>query len=333
MEIFETKKNTIWLMRQAGRYLPEYRAIRANFSNFLDLCYDVPAATEVTLQPVRRFDFDYAILFSDILVLPHLLGWDVKFAQGEGPLLRKFASQQDLDYLKNQEFSENSTKVYNIISNIRAQLSPEKPLIGFVGSPWTVATYMIEGKGKQDFLLCRNMLKNNRKLLLGLIDFLTEKTIIHLSNQIKAGANIVKLFDSWAGVLEGLDYLEMVVLPTQKIVTTLKQAFPSIPIIGFPKGSGDNYEIYLQSVQVDVLAVDQFIPVEQMARWKQQVVVQGNLDPLILLTDDKQLLANAIDFILQSVGGTNFIFNLGHGIVPQTPIDNVEFLVNHVRKY
>ncbi len=333
MQIFETKQNTIWLMRQAGRYLPEYRAIRANFNNFLDLCYDIPAATEVTLQPIRRFDFDYAILFSDILVLPHLLGWDVKFAQGEGPLLRKFASQQDLDYLKNQKFSENSNKVYNIISDIRAQLSPEKPLIGFVGSPWTVATYMIEGKGKQDFLLSKNMLKTNRILLLELIDFLTEKTIIHLSNQIKAGANIVKLFDSWAGVLDGLDYLEMVVLPTQRIVTALKQAFPSIPIIGFPKGSGDNYELYLNSVQVDVLAVDQFVRVEKMAAWKKHVVVQGNLNPSVLLTTDKQELANSIDLILQAVGGNNFIFNLGHGIVPQTPIDNVEFLVNHVRKY
>lgn len=333
MQIFEKRKNTIWLMRQAGRYLPEYRAIRANFSNFLDLCYDLQAATEVTLQPIRRFDFDYAILFSDILVLPHLLGWDVKFAQGEGPLLRRFAASQDLDYIKKQNFSENSTKVYEIISNIRVKLSPTKPLIGFVGSPWTVATYMIEGKGKQDFLLCKNMLKTNRKLLLDLIDFLTEQTILHLSNQIKAGANIVKLFDSWAGVLEGNDYIDMVVLPTQKIVTALKQAFPQVPIIGFPKGSGENYEIYLQSVQVDILAVDQFISVEKMADWKKQVVVQGNLDPLLLLTQDKQELANAIDNILCSVGGNNFIFNLGHGIVPQTPMDNVEFLVNHVRKY
>lgn len=333
MQTFEKKQNTIWLMRQAGRYLPEYRAIRSNFANFLDLCYDIPSATEVTLQPIRRFDFDYAILFSDILVLPHLLGWEVKFAQGEGPLLRKFTSEEDLDYLKSQQFSENSTKVYNIISNIRAKLSPEKPLIGFVGSPWTVATYMIEGKGKQDFLLCKNMLKTNRSLLLALIDFLTEQTIIHLSNQIKAGANIVKLFDSWAGVIDGVDYLDMVVLPTQKIVTALKQEYPSIPIIGFPKGSGKNYEIYLQSVPVDVLAVDQFVSVEKMANWKKQVVVQGNLDPLILLTEDKQLLANAIELILQSVGGNNFIFNLGHGILPQTPIDNVEFLVNHVRKY
>lgn len=333
MQIFEKQKNTIWLMRQAGRYLPEYRAIRANFSNFLDLCYDLQAATEVTLQPIRRFDFDYAILFSDILVLPHLLGWGVKFAQGEGPLLRKFTSSQDMDYLKNQNFSENSAKVYEIISNIRAKLSSDKPLIGFVGSPWTVATYMIEGKGKQDFLLCKNMLKNNRKLLLELIDFLTEQTILHLSNQINAGANIVKLFDSWAGVLEGIDYIDMVVLPTQKIVKALKTNFPSIPIIGFPKGSGDNYEIYLQSVEVDVLAVDQFISVEKMAEWKKQVVLQGNLDPLLLLTQDKQELADAIDNILGSVGGNNFIFNLGHGIVPQTPIDNVEFLVNHVRKY
>lgn len=331
-EIFQKEdKCPIWIMRQAGRYLPEYREIRKTVNSFLELCYDVPKATEVTLQPIKRFGFDAAIVFSDILVLPDALGWDVTFEEKIGPLLRKFEKKEDLQYLKNTD-NTKLTKIYEIINNVKGKLPKNTSLIGFTGSPWTVMSYMLEGRGKQTFEISKKFIYENTGLAKELLDLITEKTIIHLSGQIKAGANIVQLFDSWAGMLSGLEYDEFVIAPTKKIVTLLKLQFPTVPIIGFPRGSGLLYKIYIEETGIDAIGVDQFVPLKDMLLWSDKITVQGNMDPVILLTN-KTLIARKADEILSIFQGKNLIFNLGHGILPNTPVENVEFLVNHVRNF
>jgi len=322
----------IWMMRQAGRHLPEYLEIRSKQQNFLSFCYDVEKATEVTIQPVKRYDVDAAILFSDILVLPDLLGWVVSFKKGEGPVLKQLVSEKCLDSLT-APFSKNASCVYQIISNLRNQLQKEKTLIGFAGSPWTVATYMIEGRGKQDFSLTKKLIFNDRPLAIKLIDILTERTIEHLSNQVEAGVDVVQLFDSWAGVISGEYYQEFVINPTKKIVTSLKEKYPQLPIIGFPRGSGYNYEEYIKQTGVDGVSVDQFIPVNKMLEWESEVVVQGNIEPVVLLSDNQDVIKRHVDNVLEKMYGKNFIFNLGHGVLPSTPIKNVEFLVNYVKSF
>jgi uroporphyrinogen decarboxylase len=321
----------IWIMRQAGRYMPEYRQVRNSVSNFLNLCYDVDKIVEVTLQPIKRFKLDAAIIFSDILVLPHSLGWDVTFEEGVGPILHQFKSEGDFKYL-NSDPNETLKKVYNAISKVRALLPANTSLIGFAGGPWTVVSYILEGRGKQDFSVSKKFVYQNKKLVKELIDFITEKTIMHLIGQVKAGCNLVQLFDSWAGILSGVEYDEFVIKPTSIIVSKIKEQFPHIPIIGFPRGSGFLYEKYIQYTGIDAIGVDQFVPVGLMQKWQKKIVVQGNLDPVILLTD-KNIIAEKVDNILSNMSGSNFIFNLGHGILPNTPIENVEFLVNHVREF
>lgn len=325
------KKTPIWLMRQAGRYMPEYMKIRSNVNNFLDLCYDSDKASKVTLQPIDRFDLDAAIIFSDILVLPHALGWDVTFKQGEGPILKKFESERDLSLL-NEKFSDKINNIYDTVSKVKASLPKDVSLIGFAGSPWTVASYMLEGRGKQDFSVSKNFLYNQEAVAKKLIGVITEKTIEYLSGQIDAGAEIIQLFDSWSGVLNGSQYDDFVIKPTIEIVSSLKKKYPLIPIMGFPKGSGYNYEKYINLTGVDGVGVDQFTPISEMHRWQKKLVVQGNLDPVILLGDKKNI-ARAIDSILSVMDNENFIFNLGHGILPTTPVENVEYLVNYVRNY
>lgn len=335
-QILQTfKKNNnytpIWLMRQAGRYLPEYQKIRKNVSGFLNLCYDVNKAVEVTLQPIRRYNFDAAIVFSDILVLPDALGWDVKFEENIGPILRKFQSKEDFKYLK-ENSSEKLNVVYEIINKIKANLPTNTVLIGFAGSPWTVMTYMLEGKGKQSFETSKRFIYENNNLAQELLDFITEKTIIHLIGQVRAGADLVQLFDSWAGILEETEYDQFVIQPTKKIVIALKKQFPYLPIIGFPRGSGLLYEKYINNTGVDVIGVDQFVPVSSMKLWSEKIIVQGNLDPFILLTN-QEIIEEKVSKIILNFKRKNFIFNLGHGILPNTPVENVEFLVNYVRKF
>lgn len=325
------KETPIWLMRQAGRYMSEYREIRKGVGNFLDLCYDSDKASEVTLQPIKRFGFDASIIFSDILVLPHALGWDVEFKQGEGPVLRKFESEKDFSLL-NENFSGKINNIYDTVSKVKAQLPQNTSLIGFAGSPWTVVSYMLEGRGKQDFSTSKNFLYNQEDTAKKLINFITEKTITYLSGQIDAGAEIIQLFDSWSGMLNGYQYEEFVINPTIKIVSELKNKFPDVPIIGFPKGSGFKYDKYIDSTGIDGIGVDQFTPVSEMHRWQKKLVVQGNLDPVILL-GDKQNIARSVDDILSVMDKENFVFNLGHGILPTTPVENVEYLVNYVRNY
>jgi uroporphyrinogen decarboxylase len=330
---FKQKNNTIpiWFMRQAGRYLPEYMEVRKNFIDFLELCYNSKKAAEVTIQPINRFGFDAAIIFSDILVLPHALGWKVIFEKGEGPILQKFETDKDLNSLNNK-FDEKINHIYDTVSIVRSSLDKNKSLIGFAGSPWTVISYMLEGKGKQDFSVSKNFLYTKKKLALQLTDIITDKTIEYLSGQIGAGADVIQLFDSWSGVLSGEEYDDFVIKPTKKIVNSIKDKYPEIPIIGFPRGSGYLYQKYIDKTNIDAIGVDQFVPVDMMKKWQDKIVVQGNFDPVILL-GNKEIIEKKANNILSELGNKNFIFNLGHGIMPNTPIENVEFLVNYVRNY
>ena len=332
-ETFKQKNTTtpVWFMRQAGRYLPEYMEIRKNFSDFLELCYDSKKAAEVTIQPIQRFGFDAAIIFSDILILPHALGWKVAFEKGEGPVLQKFESDKDLAYLNNK-FDKKINHIYDTVSIVRSSLDKKISLIGFAGSPWTVASYMLEGKGKQDFSISKNFLYTKKNLALQLIDIITDKTIEYLSGQIDAGADIIQLFDSWSGVLSGEEYDDFVIKPTKKIVNSIKNKYPKIPIIGFPRGSGYLYEEYIDQTNIDAVGVDQFVPISIMKKWQDKIIVQGNFDPVILI-GNKEIIEKKANNILSQLEKKNFIFNLGHGILPNTPVENVEFLVNYVRNY
>ncbi|MGI4775861.1 MAG: uroporphyrinogen decarboxylase [Janthinobacterium lividum] len=325
------KKIPIWFMRQAGRYLPEYMEVRKDTGSFLDLCYNANKAAEVTLQPITRFDFDGAIIFSDILVLPHALGWDIKFEEKVGPILRQFKSEEDFSYLRNSS-KDRLQKVYEAINIVNSKLPKDKFLIGFAGSPWTVMSYMLEGRGKQDFSVSKKFIYEQKDLAKKLLELITQETIIHLVNQVNAGCNVIKLFDSWSGVLGEVEYNEFVIQPTQKIVKAIKSKLPNLPIIGFPRGSGFSYENYIKKTEIDIIAVDQFVSVGKMCQWQSEIVVQGNLDPVILLTN-KQVIAKLADDLLSNIKAENYIFNLGHGILPTTPIENVEFLINYVREF
>ncbi|ABV74046.1 uroporphyrinogen decarboxylase [Rickettsia canadensis str. McKiel] len=324
-------KIPVWFMRQAGRYLPEYKKIRETIKNFLDFCYDVNKATEVTLQPIRRYHFDAAIIFSDILVLPHALGWEVDFKENIGPILRQFRSQEDFKYLQS-DTNNKLEKVYKIIKKVKKELPSTTSLIGFAGSPWTVMSYMLEGKGKQDFKTSKKFVYENKALSKELLNFLIDKTTYHLINQVESGANILKLFDSCSGVLAEEEFTEFVIEPTKKIILKVKEVLPKTPIIAFPKGAGLLYEKFIKEVPIDILAVDQMIPLEKMKEWSDKVIVQGNLDPVVLLTN-KEIIKEKAYEILQVMEGKNFIFNLGHGILPETPIENVEFLTEYVRSF
>ena len=330
---FQKKNNIIpiWFMRQAGRYLPEYMEIRTHVSDFLELCYDSKKAATVTMQPIERFGFDAAIIFSDILVLPHALGWDVRFEKGEGPILQKFESEKDLNLL-NDKFDKKINHIYDTVSNVRSLLSKDKSLIGFAGSPWTVVSYMLEGRGKQDFSVSKNFLYTKPKLAAELINIITDKTIEYLSGQIDAGADVIQLFDSWSGVLSGTEYENFVIKPTKKIVEAIKNKYSEVPIIGFPRGSGYLYQDYIDQTKIDAVGVDQFVPIDIMKKWQNNIVVQGNFDPVLLL-GNKEIIKQKAEELLSKLTNKNFIFNLGHGILPNTPVENVELLVNYVRNY
>ena len=318
-------------MRQAGRYLPEYNKIRANMANFLDLCYDSDKASTVTLQPINRFGFDAAIIFSDILVILDSLGWTVEFKKEEGPVLRQFKSDEDLGLLA-KKLDSKINNIYDTVSKVKAKLPESCSLIGFAGSPWTVISYMLEGRGKQNFSVSKSFLYNKKDTALKLTDYIAGQTVEYLSGQITAGADIIQLFDSWAGMLSRDEYQQFVIGPTKKIITELKNRHSNIPVIGFPRGSGFLYDQYINETGIDAIGVDQFVPVEIMAEWQNRVTIQGNLDPVVLLSNKDQIAMKAEE-ILAGVQSKNFIFNLGHGILPATPIENVEFLVNYVRKY
>jgi len=322
-----------WFMRQAGRYLPEYREIRSQFPSFLDFCYHPKSATEVTLQPIRRFDMDAAILFSDILVIPDALGQTVWFEQGEGPKLEPIQNDKDIAALDVKKIDSHLEPVFEAVASIRSQLPKNKALIGFAGSPWTVACYMIEGSGSKDFQATRQFAYRTRTSFSHLIDLLVEATSRYLLQQIKAGADCVQLFDSWAGVLPETEFAAWVIEPTRRIVENIRKQNPEVPIIGFARGAGPNLLLYAEKTKVSAVGIDTAMPLE----WTRKTlgnerVLQGNLDPLLLASDLEGAKEETLR-ILDTWKSGPFIFNLGHGIVPHTPVEHVQAISELIRNY
>jgi len=324
----------IWIMRQAGRYLPEYRQIRSEVNGFLDLCYNSKLASEVTLQPIKRFDFDAAIIFSDILVIPDALGLKVDFVKNEGPILQKITNEKDLEKLNTKNIVNHLQPVFENLKLTRAALEKNKTLIGFSGSPFTMACYMIEGGSSKNFDLVRKTAIKNPQLFAKLIDILTDSVVIYLREQIKSGADVVKLFDSWAGILPENEFIKWVIEPTKKIVTKIREEFPKTPVICFPRGASVLYKNFVQEVAPDVVAVDQNLPKSWIKENLQKdlgVIIQGNLDNQLLAYGSKAEIEKEVREILKTFGNYPFIFNLGHGILPETPIENVELVLKIVR--
>jgi uroporphyrinogen decarboxylase len=321
-------------MRQAGRYLPEYREIRAKAGSFLDLCYNPALAAEVTLQPIRRYGFDAAILFSDILVVPDALGQPVRFEEGEGPRLDPIRDTAGLARLNCEATKPKFTLIAETIARLRRDLPNETALIGFCGAPWTVATYMVEGEGSSDQAQARRWAYRDPAGFQALIDLLVLTSIEYLSLQAEAGADCLQIFDSWAGSLPDDQFDLWVVRPTKQIVAGLKKRHPGTPIIGFPRGAGASALWYVNETGVDGISCDTAMSPYLMSETfeGEDVVVQGNLDPLLLVEGGETMLRR-IDTILEVMRGKPFIFNLGHGIVPETPPDNVARLVERVRRF
>nr|WP_261312293.1 uroporphyrinogen decarboxylase [Sphingopyxis lutea] len=319
----------MWLMRQAGRYLPEYRALRETKGGFLELCYDPEAAAEVTMQPIRRFGFDGAILFSDILVIPHALGQDLWFEAGEGPRLAPALVDHALESLT--AAPARLDPVYATVARVAAALAPETTFLGFAGSPWTVATYMVAGQGSKDQAAARRMAFGDASAFGAIIDAIVDVTVTYLSGQIEQGVEAVQLFDSWAGSLSPAQFEQWVIAPNAEIVRRIKQMHPDTPVIGFPKGAGAKLVAYTNETGVDAVGLDETIdPAWANAVLPSQLPVQGNLDPLALIAGG-EALDTAIDRILAAFPDRPHIFNLGHGILPDTPIAHVEHLIRRVR--
>ncbi len=319
-----------WLMRQAGRYLPEYRQVRQSCNGFLDLCYTPEKATEVTLQPLRRYDFSAAILFSDILVVPDALGQNVAFKEGEGPVLTPVRDLDSLKALKLDNFKNHLAPVFETVSRLSKAIPEKTALIGFAGAPWTVATYMVEGHGSKEFVETKKLAYGQPKVFKALIDLLVQATGDYLITQIDHGAEAIQLFDSWAGALPEDEFAKWVIEPTKRLVERIKAERPGIPFIGFPRGAGALYKPYVEQTGVDAVSLDTGIPLEWAVKELQpHVTLQGNLDPIMLVAGG-EALDRAIDRILSIAAKGPFVFNLGHGIIPQTPPENVARLAQKV---
>lgn len=319
----------IWMMRQAGRYLPEYRATRARAGSFLDLCYSPDLATEVTLQPIHRFGFDAAILFSDILVVPDALGQTVWFVEGEGPRLEPVdLARPDLDP---HRVLTRLEPVIETVSRVRAALPEETTLLGFCGAPWTLVTYMIAGRGTPDQMPARRAALTDPNAVDRLVDILVDASIAYLAAQLKAGADAVQIFDTWASVLDDAGFRRFVIEPTRRIVDGLRAQIPGARVIGFPKGAGGHLPAFVRETGVDAVGVDWQASLDFVHSAVQPLApVQGNLDPLYLVTGGEMLDA-AVDRILDRLGEGRLIFNLGHGITPDGSIDNVARMLARVR--
>ena len=321
----------IWIMRQAGRYLPEYRAIREKAGSFLDLCFTPELAVEVTLQPVRRFGFDAAILFSDILVVPHALGQVVRYTEKEGPQLVAIKHRNDIARLKSKIDQKVLAPVYDTIRGVKAELDHSVALLGFCGAPWTVATYMIAGHGTSDQAPARLFAYEDPESFAELIDILSEASASYLIEQLKAGVDAVQIFDTWAGTLPIGEFDRWCIKPTRRIIARIRQEISGAKIIGFPRGVGTALLRYVEEVPVDALGLDwttDLLFARDQIQWR--LPVQGNLDPLALIVGGKALDA-AVDAVLEAFAARPFIFNLGHGILPQTPIAHVEQMLARVR--
>lgn len=322
-----------WLMRQAGRYLPEYRATRTQAGSFLDLCYNPELAVEVTLQPLRRYGFDAAILFSDILVVPDGLGQGVAFKEGEGPVLTPIRSARDLNGLDISGLHDRMAPVYATVAGLSKAIPATTALIGFSGAPWTVATYMIEGGGSKDFSQAKKLMWAEPETFARLMELLIEATCQYLIRQIDAGAEAIQIFDTWAGALPETEFRRWVIEPARRLVERIHSERPGIPVIGFPRGAGILYEAYVTETKVDGVSLDSSVPLDWAARVLQpKCTIQGNLDPILLVAGGDALDAG-IDRVLNTLGKGPFIFNLGHGIIPPTPPENVARLAQRVKAF
>jgi uroporphyrinogen decarboxylase len=321
----------VWLMRQAGRYLPEYRALRARSGSFLELCLTPALAAEVTLQPIRRFGFDAAILFADILVVPYGLTQPVTFREGEGPVLDRLVATADLQRLNRSAFRERVAPVGETVRLVRRALSDDVALIGFAGSPWTVATYMIEGGSSRDFGRVKGWLYRDPAGFTALIDILVDATIEYLGWQVEMGAEIVQLFESWAGALSAPAFERWVIEPNARILAGLRNRHPAVPVILFPRGAGANYLAVSETIGTVGLGLDTTVPLDWACRVLQpRHTLQGNLDPQVLAVGG-DALATEVARIRNALGSGPFIFNLGHGVLPETPPEHVAELVRLVR--
>ncbi|MCF6199254.1 MAG: uroporphyrinogen decarboxylase [Hyphomicrobiaceae bacterium] len=321
----------IWMMRQAGRYLPEYREVRKQAGGFLNLCYNPKNACEVTLQPIRRYGFDAAILFSDILVVPDALGQPVRFETGEGPRLDPITDAAGLAKLDPLKTSKTYSSIYETVDRIKSELPDETTLIGFCGAPFTVATYMIAGRGTPDQAPARTLAYRDPDLFQNMIDMLVDSSIEYLRGQIDAGAQVVQVFDSWASVLPDEEFQKWCLEPMVRICEALGQSHPLTPIIGFPRAVGPLYKPYLEKTGVNAIGCDTSLSLSYIRDELQpHAVVQGNLDPMLLLNGGPQF-ENRVRKIIETLAGGRHIFNLGHGIIKETPLKNVERLVELVR--
>jgi uroporphyrinogen decarboxylase len=327
------ERTPVWMMRQAGRYLPEYMKIRNSSKDFLEMCYSPEIASEITLQPINRFDFDLAVIFSDILLVPQALGTDLEFVKKSGPALTKIdlSTEEGVKKLSAKSVLKRLSPVYEAISLTRSRLDKEKDLVGFVGAPWTLFSYMTEGSGSRNFEQANLALVREQKNSKILFEMLTEAVSRHLVAQIEAGATVVQIFDSWSGEISTDKYEEFVIEPTRKIVEHVKSKHKNIPIIGFPRGSNFKYEKYAEKTGVDVLGIDQEVPLKwAQERLSDKVVLQGNLNPFVLLEGGDRLREET-EGILRIFGEGRFIFNLGRGILKHTPIENVESMLEVIR--
>ncbi|MFP3025945.1 MAG: uroporphyrinogen decarboxylase [Wolbachia sp.] len=320
------EKVPIWLMRQAGRSLPEYRKAVENMNNFMEICYSTNLVTELTLQPITRFDMDAAIIFSDILIIADILGCNVNFTRGVGPIIRPIESAKELKSL--QGIESNTLPILNAIKEVRSQLPEEKSLIGFAGGPWTVGSYIIEGGGSKTFSKVLNFCP---LALEEIIKKITEATIIYLIKQIEFGADVIQLFDSNAGVLKGKLFERYIIKPTKEIVSAIKSRFPNFPIIGFPRSAENLYTDYCEQTGVSAVSIDYNVPIE-WAKENLKIPLQGNLNPSLLAYNKSEAIEEA-KRIIDCFRGLPFIFNLGHGVLPDTPVENIAELVDLVRNY
>ena len=320
----------VWMMRQAGRYLPEYRELRGRQGGFVDLVYDSEAAAEVTLQPLKRFaELDAAILFSDILIIPFALGQNLSFVAGEGPRLTPTLSHAAIDDLT--PYPARLDPIYETVRKVRAQLDPAKTLIGFAGSPWTVATYMVAGQGSREQAETRRFAYADAKAFGEIVKRIEAVTFDYLSGQIAAGAEAVQLFDSWAGSLSPAQFEQWVIAPTARLVAKLNKTHPGVPVIGFPKGAGGKIAAYAAETGVSAVGLDETVdPLWAAAQLPEELPVQGNLDPLALIAGGKAM-TTSVTRILDAFAARPHIFNLGHGILPDTPIAHVEQLLSIVK--
>jgi uroporphyrinogen decarboxylase len=321
----------IWLMRQAGRYMPEYQIIRKSVPSFLELCYDSEKAANITMQPVDKFNLDAAIVFSDILVTADSLKIKVEFKEGQGPVLEKVNNLQQAKDLVVTEKCWQFDKITRTIELVKKRIN-NKPIIGFIGGSWTVCAYILEGIGKTGFKNAIKKIYTDPLLLEVLIEKITQQNIYYIKQQIQAGATFVQIFESHAGIVPPEKFQDLIIKPTNKICSIIKKEFPNVSIIGFPKGCGYLYERFIEETDIDIIGCDQYIPIEKMQQWQNKKILQGNLDPLVLFSNP-ETIKKEVDNIMKKLDTKKLIFNLGHGILPDTPVENVKFLSSYVQSW